>query len=116
VRTSEALRDAVRYWEPRRLWYNLALTVLVIAWVVFTWPHFQPSFTLPNLVRLLGLAALANLCYCAAYLVDIPMQESPARAVWRQRRWILWLFGTLLALFVAYYWIGDEIYPYVGAA
>jgi hypothetical protein len=27
----------------------------------------------------------------------------------------LWLFGTILALLFACYWIADEIYPYVGA-
>jgi hypothetical protein len=35
---------------------------------------------------------------------------------WRQRRWALWLFGTLFALVIAYYWIADEIYPFVSAA
>jgi hypothetical protein len=26
---------------------------------------------------------------------------------------MLWLFGTLLAMFIEYYWIVDEIYPAV---
>ncbi len=112
----EIIRDAIRYWEVRRLWYNLALTALVSAWVFLTWPHFRPAFTLDSLGKLLILAALANLCYSAAYLIDIPMQQSPSGAAWRQRRWMLWVFGTLFALLVACYWIADEIYPYVGAA
>jgi len=59
------------------------------------------------------LALLANVCYCAAYLVDIPMQRSALCAVWGHRRWGLWLVGTLFAVVVENYWIADEIYPIV---
>jgi len=54
------------------------------------------------------LAALANLCYCAVYLVELPLQAS---AAWRKWRWSVWVGGTLLALFIECYWILDEIYP-----
>jgi len=81
--------------------------------VIRTWPHFQPALTLPNGLRLLVLAALANVGYSAAYLVDIPMLESQFANRWRQWRWGLWLLGTLFALGFTQYWIGDEIYPYV---
>ena len=114
--TPESLREASRYWEPRRIWYNLALTALVGAWVLFTWPHFRYALTLHHLLQLLVLAALANLCYSVAYLVDIPMQQSSVHVAWRQWRWALWLLGTLFALLIACYWIADEIYPFVGAA
>ena len=115
--TGDILRNAIRYWEIRRLWYDFALAALAAAWVLLTWPHFRPTFTLDSLLKLLVLATLANLCYSAAYLVDIPLQQSSSfGVVWRHWRWVLWLFGTLFALAVACYWIADEIYPYVGAA
>jgi hypothetical protein len=107
------VRDAIRYWEFRRVWYNLVLTGLATAWVVLTWPHFQHALTLQHALQLLVLAALANLCYSAAYLVDIPMLQSPLAGWWRRWRWGLWVIGTLLALAIAQYWIGDEIYPFV---
>ncbi len=56
------------------------------------------------------LALLANVCYCTAYILDIAMLHSLS-SVWRRRRWILWLVGTLFAILVASYWIADEIYP-----
>ena len=60
------------------------------------------------------LAALANVCYSAAYLVEIVLSGSDG---WRRRRWILWAAGTLFALLFAHYWIGDEIlHPSVPAA
>jgi hypothetical protein len=57
------------------------------------------------------LALLANVCYCAAYVVDVAMLHSPVASVWRHRRWILWSVGTLVAIVMASYWIVDEIYP-----
>lgn len=109
------LRDALRFWEPRRLWYDLALAALCGTWVVLTWPHFRPAFTLASLEKLLVLAALANLCYCAAYLTDVALQETAVGPALQRRRWILWLAGTLFALLFACYWIADEIFPYVDA-
>lgn len=103
----------MRYWESRRILYTLVLTALAAAWVLATWPHFRPAFTLPNGLRVLILGALANVCYCAAYLVEFAVQESSAWESWRRRRWTLWLAGTLFALLFATYWIGDEIYPFV---
>jgi hypothetical protein len=99
----------------RRIWHNAALTALTGAWVVLTWQHFRPAFTLASLAELIVLAVLANVCYLAAYLVDVPMQLSGFGATWQQWRWVVWLFGTLFALVFTYYWIADEIYPFVGA-
>jgi hypothetical protein len=105
------LADAVRFWERRRLFYNLALIATVFAWVACSWPHFRPAFTLSTLLPLTVLALIANACYCAAYLVDIPIQLSAFSAVWKRYRWLLWLAGSLFALLLANYWIADEIYP-----
>jgi len=105
--------DALRYWEPRRIAYNLVLTCVCLGWLVFTWPHFRAALTLPAFLPLLVLAVLANVCYCTAYVVDIPMQVSSFRAPWRRWRWSLWLAGMLFAAILASYWIADEAYPAV---
>ena len=105
--------DAIRFWEPRRLVYNFVLVAVVIVWLVATWPHFRVALTLSSLLLLAILALLANVCYCAAYVVDIPMQRSSLGTAWRHRRWGLWLTGTLFAFVLANYWIADEIYPFV---
>jgi len=106
-------RESRRYWELRRVWYNVALLALAGAWVGLTWPHFAPALKWVNLMRCLVLAGIANLLYCGVYLVEIPMQASFGLG-WRRKRWMLWLAGTLLAMLIACYWIADEIYPYVG--
>ena len=71
---------------------------------------------LVNLGRLLILAVIANVLYSTAYLIDFTVQASAFADAWRRWRWLLWLAGTLFALLLATYWIGDEIYPDVSAA
>jgi hypothetical protein len=110
----EIFTDAIRYWEKRRIAYNVVLTAVVFAWLGLTWPHFREIVALPTLGLLVVLAVLANICYTAAYIADIPMQISALRSGWRRWRWGLWLAGTLFAILVENYWIVDEIYPYVG--
>ncbi len=107
----DALRDALRFWEPRRIAYNLVLFLTAAAWVILTWPHFRGALSLEPAGILLVLAVIANICYCAAYVVDIPVQFSPWRNGLQRWRWTLWLAGTLFALLLANYWIADEIYP-----
>jgi len=111
----DALSDAIRYWERRRIAFNLLLAAVVTGWGVAAWPYFRAALTFEPVLALVVLAVLANACYCAAYLVDLPMQCSAYRAAWRRRRWMLWTFGTLFAMALAYYWMADEIYPAVRA-
>lgn len=105
------LVESIRYWELRRLIYNFALFTVCVGWFVVAWPHFRPALAWSSLPPLVVLSLLANVCYCAAYLVDIPLQQLSFSAVWRRRRWVLWLMGTLFAIILASYWINDEIYP-----
>ena len=109
----EIFADAMRFWEPRRIVYNLVLTAVVVGWLVVTWPHFRPAFTLESLFKLFILGMLANFAYIAAYLVDVPMQYASPRAAWRFGRRGLWVMGTVFAFVLTNYWIADEIYPFV---
>lgn len=107
------LADSIRFWEFRRLFYNLPLAAVVLLWITLSWPHFRPAFTLLALFQLFFLALIANVLYCAAYLIDLPMQVSSFSSFWKRRRWTLWVLGTLLAILFTNYWIADEIYPFV---
>ena len=102
------LDDALRYWELRRIPYNLVLVVVVLAWAVVTrsqihWPPWGLA------LALFVLAALANVLYSTAYCVDILVQRSSFGDLWRRRRWILWLAGMLLAVALANVWIIGQI-------
>jgi hypothetical protein len=116
-----ALIDAIRFWETRRIVYNLALTAVAVYCVVRTWPHFRPAIDPSSILPILVLAGLANLCYSAAYVIEAlvqapegaPAAGPPPAGTWRRRRWILWLLGTLFAMAFEFYWIMDEIYAAV---
>jgi preprotein translocase subunit SecY len=105
----EIISDAIAYWERRRMGYNLILTAIVLGWVTLNWPHFRSVFSWSMLLALFVLAVLANVCYCAAYLVDVPVQYSSFRSAWRRWRWALWVIGVVFAGVITVYWIADEI-------
>jgi hypothetical protein len=106
-----SLSDAAGFWERGRIWYNFVLCATVLLWVVKTWPHFRPALTLEALGKMLVLALLANLCYCAGYVAELFMQPVLPRPSWRRVRRVVWVVGMLLALVMENYWIADEIYP-----
>src|ERR1700693_124377 len=107
----EIVSNAIRHWEVRRLAYNLILAALVVSQFASVWPRSRVVFQLEPLLALFVLAVLANLCYCSAYIADIPMQYSAYRAKWLDWRAGLWWFGTLFASALTFYWLVDEILP-----
>lgn len=107
----EILSNAIRYWETRRLVYNLILAALVVGQFASVWPRSRVVFQWEPLLSLFILAVMANVCYSAAYLADIPMQYSAYRARWLNWRGGLWIIGTLCASAIAFYWLVDEILP-----
>src|SRR5580704_105966 len=84
--------DAIHFWELRRLFYNLALIAAAIFWLVATWPHFRPAFTLHSLFLLSILALMANACYCVAYLsifpCRCPLSASPGNVIAGSSGWL----------------------------
>lgn len=111
VSIRDALSDAIRYWELRRIVYNLVLAAVVAVPAAEYWAQIRSRISFELLLGLLVLAVLANVCYCAAYAVDLPMQLSSHGASWRRWRRVLWLFGVLFGASLAWYWAGDEILP-----
>jgi hypothetical protein len=109
----DAMASAARFWEPRRIAYNAVLTGVFAYRVIQTWPHLRLALQLVPLLRLTALGVLANVCYCAAYLVDLPLQHAPLATGCMPWRRALWWAGMLFAVALEWYWIGDEIYPYV---
>jgi hypothetical protein len=105
------LRDAIRFWEPRRIWYNAVLFVIVLLWLIFTWPHFRPALNLADFGKMVVLALMANACYCAAYLAEFFIQPLLPPIFWKRFRIGLWILGMLFAMLIENYWIADEIYP-----
>jgi len=100
VTVREIITDAVRYWELRRIVYNLVLVGITAAIFVAGWPDSREVMWMNpggSLLALFILAVLANIAYCSAYAVDIMMQYSEYRPYWLQFRWTLFALGLLFA-------------------
>jgi len=99
----EYLADAIRYWEPRRILYNVVLAVVVIAHFVHGLPLSKTSFQFNSLLFLFVLAVLANVAYCAAYLPDVFAQMSNLRDSWLRFRWVLLVIGIAFAAVLTHF-------------
>jgi hypothetical protein len=93
----ETVTDAIRYWEPRRIIYNLVLGAIVTIYFVRGMPSSKNRISFDSILILFLLAVLANIAYCAAYLADIFAQGSGFRETWQSKRWILFLIGMIFA-------------------
>ena len=80
----DALTDAIRYWELRRIVYNAVLVVVVFIVFVLQWPASRAALTADLVQTLFILAVLANVAYCAAYVVDVVAQYSGFQPTWRR--------------------------------
>ena len=93
----ESFTDAIRFWEPRRLIYNLALALVVIIYFVVGYPASKALLSADFVLLVFLLAVVANVAYCAAYLVDVFVQASGYREIWQRSRWLLFAIGTTFA-------------------
>ena len=109
----EALTDAIRYWEPRRIFYNLVLALVVAVHAILSWlgPGTVPAITSDPLLSLFLLAVLANIAYCAAYVPDIPAQLSGFRPQWLRLRFAVFLVGIAFAAILAHFYARSFFSP-----
>jgi len=97
----DALTDAIRYWELRRIAYNAILVAVVAVVFVLQWPESRGSLSADVAQTLFLLAVLANVAYCAAYVVDVVAQYSGFVATWKRYRWVLFAVGVVFASIIA---------------
>jgi hypothetical protein len=96
-RFRELAAEAIKYWEPRRLVYNLVLAAVVVSYFALAWPKSEAFLSVNFALVLFLLAVVANVCYCAAYVVDMFVQLSSVRTLWLRKRWLLFLLGMMFA-------------------
>lgn len=96
------LTDALRYWEPRRLIYNAVLGVIVLLHWLDAQSASDMAYTHGHIMWLILYGVGANICYCAAYGVDIFLQLSDFRQTWLPWRWALLVLGILIAAVMAH--------------
>ena len=92
-------REAIKYWERRRIIWNLLLVppALFSYWFALQFPdpeQVSPVFGFDQVAMLFFAAAVgANICYCAAYIAEFLMADSNLEGGWQN--------GGRTAVFVA---------------
>jgi hypothetical protein len=101
-------KEAIRYWEKRRLWHNLLLvipTLLGYAPAILSGAVGDPKF-----LGTKGLAAVflisilgANVLYSFAYVLEFFFESEDPNSNWRKfgRRWCF-VAGTFFAMILAF--------------
>ena len=97
------IADGLRYWEPRRLIFNLALGAVVIAHFVAALPDSWATLTLNTGLGIFFLAVLANVCYCAVYVIDLFVQFSGLQSAWAKGRVAVLIVGIAFAAVIAHF-------------
>ena len=105
------MRDAVKFWERKRLIYNAVLACIVLAGFILAWPKSADWFSRPALRTLVEAALLANVAYCAAYAVELLFHITGYRKNWQRESWQRWrvallMVGGLIASWVAIIIVG----------
>jgi hypothetical protein len=100
----EMFTNAICYWEPRRILYNAVLVLVVFGHFYNSPLGLKEIFSSVNgMLIFFVLAVLANVCYCAAYAVDIFMQYSGLRDSWLQWRWVMLVLGLAFGATLAHF-------------
>lgn len=104
VQWRDYLGNAIRYWEPQRILYNLLLAAIVVIHFVKELPFSKTVVQFNSLLLLFVLAVLANVAYCAAYVPDVFAQMSSLRNSWLGYRWVVFAVGLVFAAALTHFW------------
>jgi hypothetical protein len=101
----ESLTNSIRYWEKMRIAYNAVLVLVVAGCFAVSYSTAAAKFDVNMFLVTVLLGILANVAYCAAYIVDVAVQMSGFRENWARYRWVLFsigmIFASILARFMA---------------
>ncbi len=103
----EFTTDALRYWEFRRLVYNLFLAVIVAGHFIAAWPASRERITVDSVLSLFLLAVLANVAYSVVYVADLFIQLSGFREGRSRWRLVLLVVGFAFAAVVTHFFSGN---------
>jgi hypothetical protein len=102
-RATSHVADALKY--RNRVFYNAALAAVVLGHVLVGWPESKARLSVNVLLGFFFLAVLANVCYCAVYIVDFFVQFSGLRKAWAKWRVAVLTVGTVFAAVIAHFFV-----------
>src|SRR5262245_3791730 len=102
-RASGYVANGLRYWEPRRLIFNIVLGCVLPDHLISAWPQSCTVLTFNTILVFFVLAVLAKVCYCAVYVVDLFVQFSGLYTAWSKGRVAIFIVGTAFAAVIAHF-------------
>ena len=97
MKLNEIITEAIRYWEQKRIIYNVGLFIITAISFATALPESLDNIRIMLVFQIFILAVLANVAYSAAYIVDVFVLHSDFASIWRKYRWILFAIGFAFA-------------------
>ena len=92
-------REVCRGWEPERMLYSLVVAAVALAHVWQSWLTLEDWVRMDDaFFRVLAIAYVVNLGFCAAYFVDPFVQSLRQHAARRQWRYLVISIRFVLAI------------------
>lgn len=109
----DIVTDSLRYWERKRLVYNVVLALITLGYFVAGLPDSMQKVKFDAILAFILLAVAANVLFCLAYIPDVFIQLSGFSKLWKKLRIGLFLLGLLVAAIFTR-WIVDAAFlsPY----
>ena len=108
------ITDALKYWEPARIAYNLVLALITAGMFGPQLLSGAMPFSHVSVPNLVVLAVLANVAYSVIYPIDLFVQASAFRDARTYWRGALWGIGTLFAAALTWLIVGAAVTPMFG--
>ncbi len=102
IEIKDVFTDSLRYWEKGRVIYNVILLIIVTFKLAVNFQDLSHPI-IEILIPLFFCWVMANVFYCSAYVVDVFIQFSHFKEIWKKSRVVLFVIGTLFASILAWY-------------
>jgi len=95
----DELRHVLRWWEKKRVWYNLAVGIVGLFGLVM----FSSHFYLEDLIGILIYGIIANVFYSLGILVELfDFYYFNGKLRIHRARYLLFIFGTLISCLITF--------------
>jgi len=111
VLNRDHITDALQYWEPARIVYNLVLALITAGMFGPQLISGAMPFSDVSVASLVVLAVLANIAYSVVYPIDLFVQASAFRDARNYWRGAIWGVGTLFAAALTWIIAGAAVTP-----
>ncbi|MFK8008654.1 MAG: hypothetical protein AB8H03_20010 [Saprospiraceae bacterium] len=106
---SKELYESVKWWEKRRIYFNIIVSLAWISPFFFSWESLGNINVFGLLIAFCTYVCFANLCFCFSWVIDILKSyyfENPKYGSSKTYLFVLgMIFSILITLFFSSYFL-----------